>query len=195
MPSYLISIDFRIAFAKCDPTPDQKPPGIPEEIAALNPQIVLHCIKEDAGANRTYSCALVYDADPYHGLTDHGLIEHLSGMFNHLPGFEIIASSVDVKPEPIDNPVDGQVRQFNVRCHFRSRLPMDVLASGFAKHVANGHMSPNGMVHLEYVAWMTLNALVDDDVPEMVDSLLARAFDAETEESAVNFQPITTTLL
>lgn len=190
MPSYLLSIDFRIAFAKCDPTPDQKPPGIPEEIAALNPQLLLHCIKEDAEANRTYSCALVYEAD-----TDEGLIEGLTAMFNHLPGFEVIDSSIDVKPEPMDNPVEGTVRQYNVRCHFRSGLPMKVLLNSFKEHVANGHMSPNGTVQLEYVAWVTLDALSDDDVPEMVESLLAEAFAAETEESALNFQPITTTLI
>ena len=190
MPSYLVTIEFRIAFAKCDPTPDQKPPGIPEEIAELNPQLVLHCIKEDAEANRTYSCALVYEAD-----TDEGLIEALTAMFDHLPGFEIIESTIDVKPEPMDKPVDGKMCQCNVRCHFRSGLPMDVLATGFAKHVANGHMGPNGTVQLEYVAWITIETANVSNIENGVERLLAKAFDAETEESRVNFQPITTTLL
>jgi len=190
MPSYLVTIDFRIAFAKCDPTPDQKPPGIPEEIATLNPQLMLHCIKEDAEANRTYSCALVCEEE-----TDDGLIEALTGMFDHLPGFEVIASSVDVKPEPTDKPVEGKTRQYNVRCHFRSGVPLKVLLNSFKEHIANGHMGPNGTVQLEYVAWVTVYMLSGDDVLQTVEDLLRKAFAADTEESAVNFQPITINLL
>lgn len=190
MPSYLVSIDFRIAFANCDPTPDQKPPGIPEEIAELNPQLVLHCIKEDPEANRTYSCALVYEAD-----TDDGLIEALIGMFNHLPGFEILESTIDVKPEPTDKPVEDASGQYTARCHFKSGVPMDVLTAGFYQHISFGHMVANGSVQLEYVAWVTVNAVSGDDVPQMVQGLLREAFAADTKESAVNFQPITTTLL
>lgn len=203
MPRYLVTLDFRFAFAKCDPTPGQKPPGLPEEIAELTPDLLLQCIKEEEGV-RTHHAELVYEAD-----TADGLREALCNTFNHLVGFEVINQGVapvkypeattdkpvDDRAHLYDNPVDGKMCQCNVRCHFRSGLPMDVLATGFAKHVANGHLSPNGTVQLEYVAWVTIETANVSDIDNGVERLLAKAFDAETEESAVNFQPITTTLL
>ncbi len=191
MPRYLVTLDFCVAFTKCDPTPGQRPPGIPEEIAELIPELLLQCSKEDQEGNRTYHAELVYEAD-----TADGLREALCGTFNHLAGFEVIDQHVDpVKYPPVEKPVDGETRQYNLRCHFRSGLPMDVLAIGFKTHVANGHLSPNGMIQLEYVAWITVETANVSDIENGIERLLAKAFDAETEESKVNFQPITTTLL
>ncbi len=192
MPHYLVTLDFRVAFAKCDPTPGQKPPGIPEEIASLMPKLLLGCSKEEEGI-RTYHAELVYEAD-----TADGLREALCNTFNHLAGFEVINQGVAPVKYPeatTDKPVEGNTRQYTVRCHFRSGLPMKVLSNSFKEHIAKGNLAPNGMVPLEYVAWITVETATVFDIEKGIERLLAKAFAADTEESRVNFQPITTTLL
>lgn len=90
---------------------------------------------------------------------------------------------------------DSVEKPFRVQCYFKSDVPFEVLEAGFVKHVAVGNLVSNSMMGAEFVAFVKLNALSADGLEDIVETLLRRAFDAETEESAVNFRPVKTQLI
>ena len=183
MDNYLVSMTFIVNMRGVDLTRGQTPPAAPGEIADLDPDMLLqHQFCDDLG-NSTLNVETRVRAE-----NDDGLIDDLTNRFNHLPGFEVLDSEVVLKGEK-------GMSFYKVRCHFKSSVPFATLKAGFAKHVAKGNLVSNGNVHGEYFAFVDVESLSHVDLDGVVHGLLAKAFDADTEESAINFKPIKTDVL
>ncbi len=212
MPRFNVMLIFTVVPAECDPT---DPNGTPKQIAAQAENLVVELVHEHQGVG-TYEAVLTVEAARADGLTD-----HLIGLFSHLPYYETGEFTVvEAKPKPgtVDAPKaakdardetetgpaaqqdqaptgSGPGKPFRVQCYFKSGVPFEVLKAGFVKHVAVGNLVSNATMGGEYVAFVKLNAISADYVEDVVLALLAKAFDAETEESALNFRPIKTQLI
>ena len=208
MPTYLVTLDFTVVHAECDPT---LPNGTPEQIAAQGENLKMTVVNEHQGI-RTYVAELAIEAACEDGLTD-----HLIGLFSHLPDYRtgnVFVAESEAEPkldsvaerqraaaesgsdEPVLSPADDvDLEPFRVQCYFKSDVPFETLRAGFLKYVAVGNLVSNATIGGEFVAFVSLNAISADGLEAVVEALLAKAFDAETEESAVNFRPITTSVL
>lgn len=183
MKSYLTTLDFTVCFGECDHVAGQQPPGTPEAVVGNAENLSLN-VDHELGTYRQYRVQLRTEAE----MPD-GLCEDLEGLFNHLPDY----SCMSVVTEPIA--IDSDLSKFTLCCHFRSGVPFETLKAGFAKHVAVGNLVGNGTVPQEYVAHVEIEADLPDGLTEAVHEVLKKAFDADTDESAINFQPINTSLV
>lgn len=187
MQSYLVTLDFTIAFAECDPTPGQTPPGTPEEIAELEPELAVYCDTEDAGERkiRLYHCEMLIDAEK-----DDDASTALIRLFKHLPGFEIVAVSAGVVKQP------SATTEYAVVCRFRSTEAYFRLNNAFYAHFAEDGLffkAPGKPGH--YVAYVVMHAPMSDGLEKTVEALLRDTFDAQSAEKADHFAEVTTNLL
>lgn len=203
MDSYLVTLDFVVAYGQCDLTLDQTPPGTPEGIVAQVGTISLVLVSEGSEQMRRYHVEILIEAS-----TSGDSAKDVIGLFDHLPGYETLtvdvadAPGAHVAPEPASlaerqaaASESGPTGPFRVQCLFRSVLPFDRLQAFFTEHVAGGNLVSNAHRHNEYVALVDFEAVSAEGLEDATHFLLARAFGADTEESADNFQPITTRLL
>lgn len=208
MPHFEVMIEFSIVHALCDPT---DPNGTPEQIGAQGENLIVELVEEHQGI-RTYHALLTVEA-----ACKDSLGEHLVGLFSHLPEYKTIEVSIaEGKPEPKLDPVAQQhqaaaesgsdepvlspadkvdLEPFRLQCYFKSAVPFEVLRDGFVKHIAVGNLVSNATIGGEFVAFVSLNAISEDGLEDVVETLLRKAFNADTEESALNFRPITTKLI
>jgi len=212
MQSYLVTLDFHIAYGRCDPTPGKTPPGTPEQIAAADDRMSLALIEEAPGDDkiRIYHCEVLCEAE-----TDDGLIEAVVANFSHLAGFEVVDSAVDrVKYPPAKSVSEGTIAvgaatkatraaeptkatgEHVVICHFRSVEAFFRLNNAFHAHFAEDGLffnAPGKPGH--YVAYVVMQAPMSDGLEETVEALLRDTFDANSEETAAHFTEVTTNLL
>ncbi len=218
MPCYQVELEFSIVHALYDRT---DPKGTPEQIAAHTEGLKVTLMNEHQGI-RTYCAVLTVEAASEGGLTDNlvGLFDHLP---QYVPG-SIRVDELEPKPGTVAAPIaandardkvetgppslderqaahaariadDSVEKLFGVQCYFKSAVPFEVLKAGFVKHIAIGNLVSNSMMGEEYVAFVSLKATSSYGLEDIVEHLLAKAFDAETEESAFNFRPVKTTLI
>ena len=190
MRTYLVTLDFTIAFALCDPTPGKTPPGTPEKIAAdSNGTMTLVCMEQRADDNKTrlYRCEQSVDADGRDGLRD-----ALTAMFDHLPGFEVLEATVEPVKQP---PATMATTEYAVVCHFRSTDAYFRLNNAFYEHVAEGFFfaAPEKPDH--YVAYVVMHTPSSDGLEKTVEDLLRTAFDAHIEQKTNRFTEVRTSLL
>jgi len=199
MNSYLATLDFAVAYGQCDPTPGQKPPGTPEEIVAQHENMTLVLVSEGSEQHRRYQVRLQLKAS-----NPDTLRKEIIGLFDHLPEYETIDSKAIGlgAPDPAslaerqaEAAEAGPTRPFRVQCLFRSALTFEPLRAGFAEHIAGGNLVSNANQHRQYVAFVDLDAVSAEGLEDAAHTLLTRAFGAHTEESAMNFEPITTRVL
>jgi hypothetical protein len=191
MQSYLVTLDFSIAFALCDPTPGKTPPGTPEKIAAEAPNgtMTLVCMEQRADDNKTclYRCEQSVDADGRDGLRD-----ALTAMFDHLPGFEVLEATVEPVKQP---PATTATKEYVVVCHFRSTDAYFRLNNAFYEHVAEGFFFAAPKKPGHYVAYVVMRTPSSDGLEKAVEGVLRTAFDAHSAETADHFAEVTTNLL
>lgn len=199
MPSYLVTLNFQIAYALCDPTPGKTPPGTPGQIAAADSRMSLALIEEAPGDDKTrrYHCEVLCEAE-----TDDGLIEAVVANFSHLAGFDVIDSVVDrVKYPPAKSENEGTIRvgaateEFVVVCHFRSTEAFFRLSHAFDQHVSEGLLFAAPKKPGEYVAHVVISAPSSDGLNKAVEGILRTAFDAHSAETADHFADVRTNLL
>lgn len=191
MPCYHVELEFSIVHAQCDPV---SLVGTPEQIAAHTEGLTVTLMSEHQGI-RTYCAVLKVEAASETNLT-HVLIGH----FDHLPQFVPGTMRVDGLEASSDGPDlgiadDVALDPFRLQCHFKSELPFEVLKTGFIKHIAIGNLVSNAGMAGEFVAFVSLNAISTAGLEGIVEELLSKAFDANTDKSAANFCPITTKLV
>jgi len=191
MQSYLVTLDFQIAYALCDPTSGRVMECSSDDVRLYSDGLMLRCLKkaEDDDKTRTYHCEKLVDAD-----SEDGVADVLIGMFNHLPGFEVVETTVDpVKEETI--PVGAATKEFVVVCRFRSAEAYFRLNNAFHAQVAEGLCFPAPGKPGEFVAYVVMRCPSSDGVAETVVALLREAFEANTDETADRFAEVTTNLL
>jgi hypothetical protein len=186
MQSYLVTLDFTIAFAECDGTPGQTPPGTPEEIAIIDPKVAVYCDTEDAGELKTrlYHCEMAIDAE-----NNGAAAQTVVDMFKHLARFEVVAAAT----EPIEQP--PATKEYTVICHFRSTNAHFRLNNAFYAHVAEGFFFAAPQKHGHYVAYVVMHAPSSDGLEKTVEALLRKAFDADSGITADRFTEVTTNVL
>lgn len=189
MQSYHVSLNFRIAFAKCDSTPGQTPPGTPEEIADLNPDLLLVCDHEEPTdlKTRIYRSEMRIDAEN-DGAASHTLID----MFKHLPGFKFGAVTAGPVKHP---PATAATNEYALVCRFRSTEAFFRLSHAFDHHVSEGVLFPAPKKPGQYVAYVVWHSPSSDDLEETVDALLREAFGSNSEETFTRFTEVTIDLL
>lgn len=190
MLSFHVSLNFRIAFAECDPTLGRTPPGTVEGVIKINPEVLtISCEHEEPNEQKTrfYHCEAnieaVNDGDAGHALVD---------MFRHLPRFEIVA----VSAKPIEHPTaTTATKEYAVVCRFCSTDAFFRLSNAFHAHVAEGFFfaAPEKSGH--YVAYVVMHTPSSDGLEKTVEALLRKAFDANNAETAEHFAEVTTNLL
>jgi hypothetical protein len=187
MQSYHVVLNFKIAFDKCDPTPGQKPPGTPEEMADLSPELLLVCEYEepDALKTRTYRSEMRILA-----VNDDTASRTLISIFKHLPHFEVRR----VRAEPVISP--PATAEYVVICRFRSVAAFFRLNNAFHAHFAEDGLFFNAPGKPGYyVAYVVIQAPMSDGLEKTVEALLRDTFDAATSETAEKFAEVTTNLL
>lgn len=203
MNSYLATLNFAVAYGQCDLTPGQTPPSTPEEIVAqAGENMTLVLVSEGSQQHRRYHATLRVETS-----TPDALNKQIIGLFNHLPDYEtldvrVLERGLKPAPEPASlaerqaaASEAGPTRPFRVQCLFRSALTLETLDAGFIRYAAKGNLVSNANRHCEYVAFVDVEAVSAEGLEDAVRTLLTKAFGADTEESAVNFQPITTKVL
>lgn len=191
MSKFIIHLNFSIDYGRVDPTPDQTPPGTPEEFGELDANLLVQCTKEEQpGPTRYYHVEQLVEAD-----SDDGLMTALEERFIHLPEFVVHGSSVDPLDEGTMPVGDEACMVHQVVCHFRSGVPSFRLFQQFGKNVACGVMLNYPDQPTQYVALVLIEAPFADGLPETVESLLRKAFEADSEESAINFTAIKTSVI
>jgi hypothetical protein len=190
MQSYLVTLDFSIAFAECDPTEGQTPPGTPEEIADINPELklVLNHEEDNERKTRYYHCEVDFAAE-----NDDTARLFLIDTFKHLAGFEVVA----VTTEPIEHPAARTAtKEYVVVCHFRSTEAYFRLNNAFYAHFEEDALFfkvPGKPGH--YVAYVVMHAPMSDGLEKTVEALLRDTFEAHSPETADRFTEATTNLL
>ncbi len=199
MPSYLVTLNFQIAYALCDRTPGKTPPGTPGQIIAADDRMSLALIEEAPGDEkiRTYHCEVLCEAE-----TDDGLIEAVVAEFIYLAGFKVIDSAVDrVKYPPAKSESEGTIsvgaatKEFVVVCHFRSTEAFFRLSHAFDRHVSEGVLFPAPKKPGQCVAYVVMHTPSSDGLEKTVEGVLRTAFDAHGAKTADRFTEVTTTLL
>jgi hypothetical protein len=190
MQSYFVTLDFKIAFAECDPTPGQTPPGTVEGVIKINPEVLaISCEHEEPNEQKTrfYYCEARIDAE-----TENDAAQGLTEMFRHLPAFEVVV----VATKPIKHPTATTATgEYAVVCHFHSTEAYFRLNNAFYEHVAEGFFFAAPKKGGHYVAYVVIHAPISDGLEETVEALLRKAFDAEISEKADRFAEVTTNLL
>lgn len=189
MLSYLATLDFKIAFAECDPTEGQTPPGTPAEIAEINPELLLVCKRQEADDRKTR----LYHSEMRIGAESHNdAAQGLSEMFQHLPRFEVIEATTDL----IDRTrATAATKEYAVVCHFRSTEAYFRLNNAFHTHIADGVFFAAPKKPGLYVAYVVMHAPSSDGLERAVERLLRTAFEADSPETADRFTEVTTNLL
>lgn len=189
MQSYLVKLDFKIAFAECDETFERTPPGTPEEIADLNPDLLLLCKSQepDELKTRLYHCELILPCE-----NDGAAAQVVVDMFKHLPRFELVA----VAAEPIESsPATPATKEYAVVCHFRSVEAYFRLNNAFDRNIGEGVLFPAPNKPGRYVAYVVMHAPSSDGLEKAVEGVLRTAFEAHSAETADRFAEVTTNLL
>lgn len=201
MRYYLVTLNFQIAYALCDPTLGKTPPGTPGKIAAADSRMSLRLMGEDLDddTTRTYHCEVICEAE-----TDDGLVEAVITDFNHLAAFRVIDSAVDeVKYPPAESesegtiPVGAATEEFVVVCHFRSTEAFFRLSHAFDRQISEGVLfpAPKKPGQGQYVAYVVMHTPSSDGLEKTVEDLLRTTFDAHSSETADHFTEVTINLL
>jgi hypothetical protein len=189
MQSYLVKLDFKIAFAECDETPGRTPPGTPEEVAGIEPEmeLVLEAEQHDELKTRHYRCEMMLP-DENNGAAAQAVVD----MFKHLPRFEVIAAATEPVEQPTATPA---TREYAVVCHFRSVEAFFRLSRGFNEHISEGLLFPAPKKPGRFVAYVVMHAPSSDGLEKAIEGVLRTAFDAHSAETADRFAEVTTNLL
>jgi len=187
MPVYTVTLDFAINFGACDVTPGQTPPGIPEEMAG--DKLSVECTSEH-GSTRSYGIQQVVEAE-----NSDGLEAALKSLFEHLPEFYVVASSIQTAHSGQAPPEQPACGVHAIVCRFQSDVPFFRLSQQLASQVAVGSLLNHPASVNQYVAVVFIGAPTNRGLGETVEGLLIKAFEAETEESAINFKSIKTVVL
>ena len=184
MQTYLVTLEFEVAFALCGPDD-----GTPEQVASDVKEMILRCVKEmpDEDKMRVYHCELPMQTDSPNTVGD-----SVASMFNHLPRFRLISKTVD----PLKHPTaTTATKEYVVVCRFRSAEAFFRLSHAFDKHISEGVLFPAPNKPGRYVAYVVMRSPTCDGVEEMVERLLTEAFEADSAETAERFTDETITLL
>jgi hypothetical protein len=205
-----MNFDFNIRRADLDLTKGQTPPGTPEEIAELNPELKLVCKYESPNEpkSRFYNCSADIAAENEDAAAAATTV--FARLFQHLP--DIVFNDVEVTAERVEDPnlmentpettatvedkgpipVSGE---YVVICHFRSTEAFFRFNNAFRKHFAEGVLFAAPNKPGRYVAYVVMRAPSSDGLEKAVEGLMRKAFDAHSPERADRFAEVTTNLL
>ncbi len=207
MISYLFTLDFQFNRELCNPDPTLDPLMTPEGIAKSHSvdgssgNVGVSCPEYVRGELNRCVARTTHEVSDASGDSDLQLIaDQLMGLFLHLPGFNLV--SLDYKKIDPNAEIDAaptvagpDIKQFKLQCRFRSTVPFLELLAGFKEHIADGNLVGNGAKPQEYVAFVNLGAVSADSLEDAVETLLARAFTTDAQNSSDCFHSIKTTLL
>lgn len=118
----------------------------------------------------------------------------LAHAFKHLPGFlplhnTLVPVGKKAKGAEVGDDDEAKIEPVcRIRCAFESDVPYFRLAQQFNKHVATGCLKPGAAGHGEYIAIVDLDCEANAETPANIEALLRRAFEADTQQSAINFR-------
>lgn len=183
----IVGVTFQFDREQCDDNPELIPLRSPESVVSQFNDITIVCVDPDPGTelSQCVVSSIALSLSQEERLT---YVGEIAQRFCHLPGYNYLGAEFEAGKEP-------PMQQYKCQCHFRSTVPHLELLAKFKEHIADGNLVGNGTQPQEYVAFVTLGAVSSDCLEEAVESLLARAFVTDAQNSADCFYPLKTIVL